>query len=370
MSAEGGGLSRGRRLLFIVLAAGLSLALLEGLLTAVLLVYDLITEAQPVVAERHHSTYDAELGWVALPDLHLPDLFAPGAGVTTNGQGFRNKKEIAAEVAPGTVRVLCSGDSFTFGYGVDDDEAWPRRLAALDPRIEAVNLGMSGYGLDQAYLWYRRTGLSLAHQVHVLAFITDDLERLRKIEVFGYGKPRLRARDGRLVLENVPVPALALRFPWLMRNAHLLRRVSLFRVAGRVGRALQPASELAAETSAAEREEVVALILDELVALRQSRGIALVLLHLPIALELEGGGPPPAAFMRRLAAARAIPFVDGVAAARDLPAAQRQALYGRPGYEDDIAMASHFSVAGNRFTAQLLYERLGALGLLEPAPDR
>ncbi len=357
--------SRGRRLLFIALAAVLALAVLEAAATAMLLVHDLLFEAQPVVAERHHSAYDPELGWVALPDLDLPDFFAPGAGVTTDSRGFRGGQEIEAEVAPGRVRILCTGDSFTFGYGVAGEEAWPGRLAALDERIEAVNLGMSGYGLGQIYLWYRRAGLPLAHRVHVLAFITDDLERLRRIEAFGYPKPRLRDRRGRLEVENVPVPAAAIRFPWLARNSHLLRRVGLLRVAGRLGRALRPASGLEAETPAAEGERVAALILDQLAALRETRGITPVLMHLPVAVELEAGAPA-AAWMHRLAAERAIPFVDGVAAARGLPPERRRALYGRPGYERDPAMASHLSAEGHRLAARLLHDRLAVLGLLEP----
>ncbi len=362
--------SRGHRLLFVVLATLLALAVLEAAATAMLLVYDLLFEAQPVVAERHHSRYDPELGWVALPGLDLPDLFAPGAGVSTNSLGFRGRAETAAKVAPDKVRVLCSGDSFTFGYGVAGEEAWPGHLGDLDPRIDAVNLGMSGYGLDQIYLWYRRAGLPLAHRVHVLAFITDDLERLRKVEAFGYPKPRLRARDGRLEVENVPVPATSIRFPWLTRNAHLLRRVSLFRVAGRLGRALQPVPGLEAEISRTEGEQVVALILDELVGLRETRGIEPVLMHLPMAIEMEGGAPPTAAFIRRLAAERSIPFVDGVAAARGLPPERRFALYGRPGYEHDVAMASHLSIEGHRLVAGLLHERLTALGLLRPVRIR
>src|SRR5262249_10761680 len=48
-----------------------------------------------------------------------------------------------------TVRVVALGDSFTQGYGVEEDAAYPRRLEALlarlpGRRVEVVNLGVPG----------------------------------------------------------------------------------------------------------------------------------------------------------------------------------------------------------------------------------
>ena len=48
-------------------------------------------------------------------------------------------------------RIVALGDSFTFGYGVEAEEAWPARLQALlsekgGAGVEVINLGVGGYG--------------------------------------------------------------------------------------------------------------------------------------------------------------------------------------------------------------------------------
>ena len=46
-------------------------------------------------------------------------------------------------------RILCIGDSVTFGWGVEEGESWPRRLEAeLADRVEVVNAGVPGLGLN------------------------------------------------------------------------------------------------------------------------------------------------------------------------------------------------------------------------------
>ena len=66
-----------------------------------------------------YSDYDPELGWIAKPNIVLPDFWGKGIGIRTNSQRFRNLADIETRVAPGKTRVICSGDSFTFGDGVD-----------------------------------------------------------------------------------------------------------------------------------------------------------------------------------------------------------------------------------------------------------
>src|SRR5207237_1214574 len=119
--------------------------------------------------EQMHTTYDAELGWAHRRSVSVPDLYGSGVFLKTNSQGFRGDHEIAAEEPKDRVRVICSGDSFTLGYGVDDDHAWCAQLMAMDSRLETVNMGQGGYGVDQAYLWYVRDGRALEHTVQIFA---------------------------------------------------------------------------------------------------------------------------------------------------------------------------------------------------------
>src|SRR5271166_2773158 len=180
------------------------LLVLEGIAS----VYYVFREAfvSPPVAESLYTEYDRDLGWVNLPNVYLPNMYGRGKYLKTNSQRFRNNEDFPQQVPPGKTRILCSGDSFTLGFGVDNDHTWPQLLATRAPNIETVNMGQGGYGADQAYLWYKRDGVKLDHDIQVFAFIVDDFRRMQALTFIGYGKPILVVENGQLVTKNVPVP--------------------------------------------------------------------------------------------------------------------------------------------------------------------
>ena len=157
----------GRLLLVFCVVEGVASLARFGLIVA--------TQTQRPLAERAHTEYDAELGWVNRPNVSLPDLYGPGASLHINTQRFRGTRDVAPHTPVGRVRVVCSGDSFALGYGVGDDATWCHQLEALEPRVESVNMGQGGYGLDQAYLWFLRDGAALEHDVHLFSFIAEDV---------------------------------------------------------------------------------------------------------------------------------------------------------------------------------------------------
>lgn len=67
--------------------------------------------------------------------------------VVTNRLGFREPR-LPGPKPEGTIRIVVVGDSFTQGYGVAEEQAYPRRLQALlgdragGGRYEVVNLGV------------------------------------------------------------------------------------------------------------------------------------------------------------------------------------------------------------------------------------
>jgi len=72
-----------------------------------------------------------------------------------NALGIRDR--VYPPQAPdGTVRVVCVGDSCTFGEGVDENLSWPRRLEAMlrsgqgkaGSSVEVINCGVAGYDLE------------------------------------------------------------------------------------------------------------------------------------------------------------------------------------------------------------------------------
>ncbi|MFN0076477.1 MAG: SGNH/GDSL hydrolase family protein [Prosthecobacter sp.] len=76
----------------------------------------------------------------------------------TNHQGFRGKTPVSSQaVVP---RILCLGDSFTFGVGAADSETWPVRLqdalGTTGVSTEVVNAGVMGWGLTEYWIWSRQ----------------------------------------------------------------------------------------------------------------------------------------------------------------------------------------------------------------------
>jgi hypothetical protein len=144
-----------------------------------------------------------ELGWVPAPNLRKLKL--NGARINTNSVGMRGAREYPLERS-GAPRIVAVGDSFTFGQCVNDDESFPGRLEQLLPGSEVLNLGVMGYGHDQALQRLRVQGLAYRPDVVLLGFHRMDMPRNR-LSFRDYAKPRFVLEDGgRLALDNVPVP--------------------------------------------------------------------------------------------------------------------------------------------------------------------
>ncbi len=97
---------------------------------------------------------DDQLGWVLKPGADAcAGARNPSTGevffmsrVAVNADGFRDR-EPNGRAEPG--RVVVSGDSWSFGWGVDYDQSYPGQLERLlgEP---VVNLGIPAYGQAQA----------------------------------------------------------------------------------------------------------------------------------------------------------------------------------------------------------------------------
>ncbi len=334
-----------KALVFTLMAVVLGLTLIEGASRVALLVAD----ARGGLTERKHTQYDPELGWVNVPGTTVPDLYGPGRGLTINSQGFRGKREYDREVPAGVTRVLCSGDSFTLGWGVDDDDTWCARLDRL-PELEAVNMGQGGYGIDQAYLWWRRDGGALDYNVHLFAIIYEDFHRMRFDRFQGYGKPTLRLENGVPVADGVPVPERSWRDSWRssLASAELIARLT-----GR--RNAAPADE--PRLDALEVGELAVRAVETMRGEDRARGSRLVVVWLPTLDEYRPGDLDRlrGQFLQRVRAAGG-ETVDLVDEFRRVPPDRVDSLFlVEPG-----AGGRHYSKAGHEFVAARLAERLQA----------
>jgi hypothetical protein len=150
--------------------------------------------------------YDSVLGWAQRPGqegwFETPQF---RTYVRINQQGLRDG-EHTYERSDGRPRILVLGDSFAWGYGVDEAERFSERLeAALG--VEAINAGVSGYSTDQELLWYRDEGVKYDVDLVILVMTGNDVGDVYRPLVSNiYHKPRYVLEDGHLTLESYPVP--------------------------------------------------------------------------------------------------------------------------------------------------------------------
>jgi hypothetical protein len=144
---------------------------------------------------------DPELGWTLRPNVAGLTSDAPWQeDLQTNATGFRDVEHTAK--ASGVTRVAVLGDSFVFGSDVKQDATLTRQLATrLGPAFEVVNLGVPGYGTDQALLTLRRWGPRLAPDIVLVEFFWNDVMENASAKIYDMEKPRfLLLSDGSLAL--------------------------------------------------------------------------------------------------------------------------------------------------------------------------
>lgn len=98
--------------------------------------------------------------------------------VRTNTHGFRSAPFVEQK-RPGVVRIVCLGDSSTFGMNVEQDDAYPQVLgslleAAYPGRFEVWNMAVPGYSSRQGVELLEREVLDYEPDVVTFAFGTND----------------------------------------------------------------------------------------------------------------------------------------------------------------------------------------------------
>jgi hypothetical protein len=345
---------------------GLFLVAVEGLASYTLTLRDIMTTYP--IAERLHTKYDSVLGWVNEKNVDIMDMYGPGVYLRTNSQGFRNNQDFETAVPDGKYRIICSGDSFTLGYGVDNDHTWCHLLATFDPRLETLNMGQGGYGIDQMYLWYKRDGVKFEHQVHLLAFITEDFRRMQSDTFLGYAKPVIDIENGKLVVKNVPVPRRAYDHSWLTHNVlPNLRSLRMVELLKRVGRRLPFADTRSAAATDKESidneriertKKVLAKIFEDLKRLNAEPSNKLVLVYLPTTNELQGDNQEWINFIEKESQDLGIRLVNAVNTFRSLPQSETESMFIPEGQLKYPDAAGHLNDKGNKFVAGIIYQEL------------
>lgn len=150
--------------------------------------------------------YDSLLGWAHQPGqegmFETPQF---STVVRINENGLRDR-EHSYERQNDIERILVLGDSFAWGYGVEESERFSQRLEeALD--VEVINAGVSGYSTDQELLWYRTEGIKYETDLVILLVAGNDVgDNDQELVNTIYYKPKFVIEEGQLVPIGYPVP--------------------------------------------------------------------------------------------------------------------------------------------------------------------
>lgn len=184
--------ARGGRLRRVLLRLGV---LLGSTIVALLLaegITRLLVAAPPAREERTGPplgrTIDAPIGYELIPGV-TTTWFFPGSSyseertivATINQHGLRGPA-FEVEKPRGVKRVLCVGDSFVFGTGVQDDETWPAQLQVLfdgeaqERSIEVWNCGIPGFDTVQEIAFLEERLLPFDPDLVVLCYYINDAQ--------------------------------------------------------------------------------------------------------------------------------------------------------------------------------------------------
>jgi lysophospholipase L1-like esterase len=276
----------------------------------------------------------------ALLRSFLPGLPAwlrdnPRWEISLNSEGFRGA-EFPATKSPSAFRVVCLGDSWTFGANVGQSQAYPQRLQALlaqefpGARVEVLNLGVLGYSSYQGRQLLGRRGLALQPDVVVIGFAMNDAS------VTGYrdkdlaGSTATRARRVERVTEHLETYKLLRYLASRIRYRPVSLAAQLMRSRGSTVDADYSQLEPWTRVSPVDYE----LNVREMIHVARAHGARVLLLH--NALET---GTPYSRALQGLSRAESVPLVDGAA----LIAAERDRL--ERSFEERLNLDAHHPTA-------------------------
>jgi hypothetical protein len=152
-----------------------------------------------------YLVYSPTKGWVTKPYLKKEVLSEGVEGFSTNSKGLRGEDEYTYKKPNSVTRILVLGDSQTFGYEASDNGTYSHQLENMLPNSQVINFGGNGYGHDQMLISFEEEGIKYNPDIVIVGFVAEDMER-NLLAFRSYAKPIFRFLNGKLVLENYPVP--------------------------------------------------------------------------------------------------------------------------------------------------------------------
>ena len=345
-----------KEIVSILLISIISLLCIEGFSSILVILLD---NSSSVPHEVHYTKYDELLGWANIPNIEIMDVYGPGIYLKNNSQSFRNNKDFSISIPKEKIRIICSGDSFTHGDGVDNEHTWCQQLTSIDNHLETINVGQSGYGIDQAYLWYMRDGKKFEHNIQIFAFVIDDFYRMENSRYNGlYSKPILKLINNELEVKNIPVSIYPYLFPKLTQLVNCFDDFRFYGLFNTIRNKICLSKHDMDFKENIELQKVTLKVFDNLDKANKEKNSNLVLVLLP---EHESLFNYDSDSLRKLLskemAKRKIVFIDMFDEFENLPSYELKSLF--------LTNDPHYSEKGNKFVANILYKNLYSLHILK-----
>ncbi|MDP6493830.1 MAG: SGNH/GDSL hydrolase family protein [Dehalococcoidia bacterium] len=147
-------------------------------------------ELYPGGKDWRRGVYDPDLGWDQPNDERIVGI-----------------KTYALQADEDLYRIAAIGDSFVFGSFVNTDQTYPAYLESLVEGSEVLNMGVVGYGIDQAVLKYLEFGVQYKPDLVILGTFPHDYVRTG-LSFYGYSKPVFVFNDvnNSVELTNTDIP--------------------------------------------------------------------------------------------------------------------------------------------------------------------
>lgn len=279
-----------RRVVYVLIIYGI--ILLSGEIATRLLVYKPSFQPFPPDVQKAMLVPHPTRSYTYAPDFSARIVTNDyTVELKTNQLGLRDDPIVGRREK---VRMLAVGDSFTFGFGVEANQTWPKQLQSMlslesdvSGPVRVINAGISGYGLRQMRLLLGELFDDLRPDLVIVGVYPQAYRRLQDPFVYFHGYAMSASQvptagmteDGFLFTPFTTPWARALDF-WLDEHfrfaAYLLKLPTMAK-----DRWSRPHTDAAVESSTAEAGRQLEPLLKEIALIDQfahSKGTSAVVL--------------------------------------------------------------------------------------------
>jgi lysophospholipase L1-like esterase len=132
-----------------------------------------VTMIQPIKEREIHIHQPSSVKGLVYE--FIPSTKIRGYGLNTVTIGSHGWRSPELDPKKSTIAVL--GDSFVFGYGVDNDETNPAYIQKHFSEYNVLNTGVNGYNIEQEALVYDAKIASLEPELVILEFTFNDMDK-------------------------------------------------------------------------------------------------------------------------------------------------------------------------------------------------